>query len=55
VFAEELAAPGAPPTRAAALEALVSFEAWDQLRTSQRLSATDATEVLCDAAVALLA
>jgi AcrR family transcriptional regulator len=55
VFAEELTAPGAPPTRAAALEALVSFEAWDQLRTSQRLSAAAATEVLHDAAVALLA
>lgn len=55
VFAAELAVPHAPPTRAAALEALVSFEAWDQLRTSQRLSAADAAEVLRDAAVALLA
>lgn len=52
VFGEELAAAG--PARAAALEALVSFEAWDQLRTAQRLSPAEATGALRDAAVALL-
>ena len=39
---------------AAALEALLSFEAWDQLRTAQELSVEDAAAVLCLAVATLL-
>lgn len=51
VFAAELQ--GGP--HAAALEALFSFEAWDQLRVAQHLSVADAGEVVHTAALAVLA
>ncbi len=49
VFAAELT-----PSTAAALEVLMSFEAWDQLRAAQGLSATAAAEVLEAAMLTLL-
>ena len=49
-----LAAFGRPPTRRAALEALCSFEAWDQLRRGQELAEPDATVVVSTAIVDLL-
>lgn len=42
------------PTRRAALEAMCSFEAWDQLRRGQGLSVADAADVVCAAVVQLL-
>lgn len=53
VFAEELA--HAEATTAGVLEVIMSFEAWDQLRTSQELSAADAARVVADGALAVLA
>lgn len=52
VFAPELAG---RPERAAALEALLSFEAWDQLRQGQRLSVEEGRAVLVGGARSLLA
>jgi len=54
VFAAELTSPGADGTRSAALEALLSFEAWDQLRGGQGLSVEQAMEVLRRTALTLL-
>lgn len=53
VFAPELARAGDPALRAA-LEAVCSFEAWEQLRRAQELSEPDAAEVVQAAVVALL-
>lgn len=53
VFSEELAAAPSPAV-ASAVELAMSFEAWDQLRTSQQLSAVDAAGVVRAAALALL-
>jgi AcrR family transcriptional regulator len=53
VFATELA--GAAPAAAGGLELIMSFEAWDQLRTAQELGAPEAAGVVRDAALALLA
>jgi hypothetical protein len=52
VFAEELAA--GPRDRVAAVEVLLSFEAWDQLRTSQGLSPSRTTATVSRSVVALL-
>jgi TetR/AcrR family transcriptional regulator of autoinduction and epiphytic fitness len=53
VFSEELAA-AANPAVASAVEMAMSFEAWDQLRTSQLLSPVDAAGVVRGTALALL-
>jgi TetR/AcrR family transcriptional regulator of autoinduction and epiphytic fitness len=53
VFAVELDGRGASAL-AASLEVLMSFEAWDQLRTAQELSVEDASAVVSEAALALL-
>ena len=53
VFAVELR--NGPPTAAAALEVLFSFEAWDQLRVAQHLPVDDAGVVVRTAALAVLA
>lgn len=53
VFAAELA-DGEHESTASLLEVLMSFEAWDQLRMAQGLSATRAAEVVADGALGLL-
>lgn len=53
VFADELT--GARPSVAGALELMMSFEAWDQLRTAQELPVADALGVVRAGALALLA
>jgi len=55
VFAPEFAASLSPEHAAAAVEAMLSFEAWDQLRIGQGLDPAAATDVLRHAARALLA
>ncbi len=52
VFADELAAVSA--SAAAALELLMSFEAWDQLRTAQELSVPDTSGVVREGALTVL-
>lgn len=52
VFDDEL--DGAPPGLAAALEVLMSFEAWDQLRTAQELSVEEAAGIVRQASLVLL-
>ncbi len=53
VFASELV-PGQHPGAAGAVEAIMSFEAWDQLRTGQALSVHDAMATVQLAAERLL-
>lgn len=53
VFAPELAT-AANPSAASALELIMSFEAWDQLRTAQELTPAGAAEVVREATRALV-
>ena len=55
VFAAELADRKDAAVTAAALEMALSFEAWDQLHSSQRLAATDRREIVAHTVRALLA
>lgn len=53
VFAREVAAPGGHE-RAAAVELMLSFEAWDQLRASQGLTVEGATAVVRSTTLAIM-
>jgi TetR/AcrR family transcriptional regulator, regulator of autoinduction and epiphytic fitness len=53
VFATEIGAADGSG-RAAGLEVLLSFEAWDQLRTAQELGVAEASDVMRTAVLALL-
>jgi AcrR family transcriptional regulator len=53
VFADELARAD-DPDRAAAVEAILSFEAWDQLRTAQSRNPTRAAAAVTLAVISLL-